>query len=196
MSQSGRIDAFETDVAVLIAIFFLQWMGKPTSVNSICSYFQGELLKPDAVKDALARLQSARALIIVKSGRGIPPIFKIEFSELNAYFSSAVASASTQYRSFQVLESMGLVSYDNGKYLFNADGFLKFLDKNGLDISQSLKLLTDIFEQVLQSPIPLISEQKFVELLNGKELPLDGNLISFSDEFLEICQKALSLNAT
>lgn len=195
MSQSVRVDAFGTDVAVLIAIFFLQWMGKPTSVNSICSYFQGDLLKSDAVKDSLLRLQNGKVLTLVISGKGIPSVFKIGFSELNTYFSSAVASPSTQYRSFQKLENLGMLRYDNGKYLFDANGLLAFLRQNGVDVVQTLKLLSDIVSMIVQRSIPLISERQFVELLDGHEFSLEGSLVTLSDDILQICQKALSSNA-
>lgn len=196
MSQSERIDAYGTDVAVLIAVFFLQWMHKPTSVTAICSYFQGDLLKPDAVKDSLLRLQSGKALVVLKSGRGTTPVYSIQFSELNAYFSAAMASSSTQHRSFQKLEDIGLVRYSEGKYFFSAPGLLRFLRHSGISIEQSLKLLTDWVSVSLQRPIPQISEQQFIDLLDGREFSLDGRLISFSDEILQICQKALSSPTT
>lgn len=196
MSQSERVDSYGTDVAVLIAVFFLQWMHKPTSVTAICSYFQGDLLKPDAVKDSLLRLQNGKALVVLKSGRGTTSEYSIQFSELNAYFSPAIASSSTQYRSFQKLEDIGLVGYSAGKYLLSATGLLRFLRHSGVSIEQSLKLLTDWVSVSLQRPIPPISEQQFIDLLDGREFSLDGRLISFSDEILQICQKALSSPTT
>jgi hypothetical protein len=196
MSQSERIDAYGTDVAVLIAVFFLQWMHKPTSVTAICSYFQGDLLKPDAVKDSLLRLQNGKALVVLKSGRGTTPVYSIQFSELNTYFYSAIASSSTQYRSFQKLEDIGLARYSEGKYFFSARGLLSFLTRSGISIEQSLKLLTDWVSVSLQRPIPQISEQQFVDLLDGREFSLDGRVISFSNEILQICQKALSSPTT
>ncbi len=193
MSQSNRIDSFATDVTVLIAIFFLQWMGRGTSVNAICRYFHGDLLKPDAVKDALKRLQKGGVLTLYRSDRGVTPVYNIEFSQLNTYFSSAVASQSTQYRSLQKLEGEGFVLYQEGKYLFDARRFLGFLKVNGADIEQLLKVLTDIVSIVLKRSIPLITEEQFIALIDGNEFVFSDQLISFDEDLLQICQKALCL---
>lgn len=193
MSKSNRIDSFATDVTVLIAIFFLQWMGQGTSVKAICHYFHGDLLKPDAVKDALKRLQKGGVLTSLRSGRGVTPVYNIEFSQLNIYFLSAVASQSTQYRSLQKLEDEGFVCYQEGKYLFDARRFLDFLKLHGVDIEQLLKLLTDIVSIVLKRSIPLITEEQFIELIDGNEFVFSDQLISFNEDLLQICQKALCL---
>ncbi|QPC83059.1 hypothetical protein G4Y79_01395 [Phototrophicus methaneseepsis] len=193
MSQSTRIDSFATDVLVLIAIFFLQWMGQGTSVNAICRYFNGDLLKTDAAKDSLKRLKKGGVLTLYRSGRGVIPIYNIEFSQLNTYFSPAVASQSTQYRSLQKLEDLEFVRYQEGKYLFDANRFLDFLKVNGVNIEQSLKILTDIISVLLKRSIPLITEEQFVELIDGNEFVFSEQLISFDEGFLQICQKALCL---
>lgn len=193
MSQSSRIDSFATDVTVLIAIFFLQWMDRGTSVNAICRYFQGDLLKPDAVKDALKRLQKGGVLTLCRSGRGITPVYIIEFSQLNTYFSSAVASQSTQYRSLQKLEDEGFIHYQEGQYVFDARRFLDFLKVNGADIEQMLKLLTDTVSIALKHSIPLITEEQFIDLIDGNEFVFSDQLISFDEDLLQICQKALCL---
>ena len=191
MLKSTRIDSFGTDLIVLIAIFFLQWMKKKTSVNAICQYFNGDLLKPDAVKDSLKRLQKGDVLTVIKSGQGVVPVYNIEFSHLKNYFLLAIPSESTHYRNMRKLEDLDILDFQEGIYRFNAKGFLQFLETNGANTEEMLKGLTDTVSTLLNHSIPLITKEQFIDFIDGDEFVFLEQLISFNDDFLDLCQKAL-----
>lgn len=191
--ETHRIDALGTDVATLVAIFFLQWMGKATSNKSISNYYQDDFLKPDAIKDSLKRLLKGKVLSeVTKNRRGRTPVYDIKFAKINDYFASSTASLSTQYRGYQKLEDLRLIKYEKGKRLFNTHEFLDTLERNNLDVNEFLKYLTNLTSVTVHRQIPLITRKNFVEIMHGHEFSLDGPLISFDENLLKICQKALS----
>lgn len=190
--NTHRIDAFGTDAVVLTAIFFLNWKGEATSITAISNYYQGDMLKPDAIKDSLKRLKSGGVLKEVTKRRGRSSVYKIKFAKINSYFALSKPSESTKYRGYRRLEKEGLVRYHEGKYNFDAIRFLDVLTSVDVNVDSFLKSLTDITSLIINRQIPSISRKDFIRIVNGHEISLDGPLISFNDNLLEICQKALS----
>lgn len=189
---SSRIDSYVSDLMVLIAIFFLQLSRNKTSVNVICNYYNGDLFSPDRVKYSLKRLINGYVLIVHKSGQGVIPIYEINFSQLNTYFSSATISKSTRYRILEQLEKLGFVYCEDGEYLFDGEEFITFLKRNGLDIEQLLIMLNS-FATMFMSSTSLITEAILLNSFHKQKFTFNIPSISFNPWFLEICQKALCL---
>ncbi len=193
MLGSRRIDAFATDSLVLIAIFFLQWMHRPTSIDNICAYYERSVLETDAAKAGLKRLKKGGVISKLKGGRGITAEYQIHISEVNRYFENTIPSESTRYRSFGKLVEQHLLRYDNtsGNYVFDARGFLKTLQREGADIRHMLKSLTRTVAAYLKHSIPTITVKRFITILDGQAFTFNRPLLSLSDDVLNLCQKAL-----
>lgn len=192
--NTSRINASSRDGIVLIAIFFLQYMKKPTSNQNICNYYKGNILKPDAVKDALRRLKLGGIIQQLKGGRGTVPEYKIELSAINAYFSDTVPSESTRYREFRKLIKTSFVRYDtkSGDYVLNAKVILRYLKKCGVDMGEVLDSFRKAYSAYLKQPLPEVSVEKFEAQLDGQVFRFDQPILSLNDEVLQLCQKALS----